>query len=178
MKRSVIGLDVGSVSISLVGLSPSGEIQHTEYRFHKGRVRDALQEMLEVLDPATVGAIVSTTSTPRILRQARYYDNQVCLIEAARRVHGLIRSLLVVGGERFMLLRFDAGGLFVNLKASTSCAAGTGSFLDQQAGRLGLGGSAELAELAEHSRSNRGEAPKIASRCAVFAKTDLCHAQQ
>ena len=64
-----------------------------------------------------------------------YRDNQVCFIEAVRRMHGLIRSLLVVGGERFMLLRFDPEGLFVNLKASTSCAAGTGSFLDQQAGR-------------------------------------------
>ena len=178
MKRSVIGLDIGSVSISLVGLSRTGEVQHKDYRFHKGMVRHTLQEMLEVLDPGAVGTIASTTSTPRILRQARYYDNQVCFIEAVRRMHGLIRSLLVVGGERFMLLRFDPEGLFVNLKASTSCAAGTGSFLDQQAGRLGLAGSAELAELAELSRSNRGEAPKIASRCAVFAKTDLCHAQQ
>jgi predicted CoA-substrate-specific enzyme activase len=175
MKSLVLGLDIGSVSISLVCLSPHGEPQHTEYRFHKGMVRETLQEMLEALDPGTIGALACTTSTPRILPQARYYDNQVCYIEAVRRVHGLIRSLLVVGAERFMLLRFDPEGLFINLKASTSCAAGTGSFLDQQAGRLGLEGSAELAELA---CGNRGEAPKIASRCAVFAKTDLCHAQQ
>ena len=72
MNRSVIGLDIGSVSISLVGLSRTGEVQHTEYRFHKGMVRRSLQEMLEALDPLTVGAIASTTSTPRILRQARY----------------------------------------------------------------------------------------------------------
>jgi predicted CoA-substrate-specific enzyme activase len=175
MKTSVLGLDIGSVSISLVCLSEHGEIQHTEYRFHRGMVRETLKSMLGVLSPGTLGAMACSSSTPRILRQARYYDSQVCFIEAARRIHGQIRSLLVVGGERFVLLRFDPEGRFLNLKASTSCAAGTGSFLDQQAGRLGLTGSAELGELA---RSNRGEAPKIASRCAVFAKTDLCHAQQ
>jgi len=175
MNTAVLGLDIGSVSISLVGLSPSGEIQHSEYRFHKGMVRETLKAMLETLAPGAIGRINCTTSTPRVLRHARYYDSQVCFIEAARRQHGLIRSLLVVGAERFMLLRFDSEGKFLNLKASTSCAAGTGSFLDQQAGRLGLGASAELGELA---RCNRGEAPKIASRCAVFAKTDLCHAQQ
>jgi len=175
MKTSVFGLDIGSVSISLVTLSPCGEIQHSEYRFHKGMIRETVKAMLEPLTPGTIGAIACTTSTPRILRQARYYDNQVCFIEAVRRMHGLIRSLLVVGGEKFVLLRFDPEGLFLNLKASTSCAAGTGSFLDQQAGRLGLKSSAELGELALR---NRGDAPKIASRCAVFAKTDLCHAQQ
>jgi predicted CoA-substrate-specific enzyme activase len=175
MDISMLGLDIGSVSISLVGLSPECEILHSQYRFHMGMVRETLKAMLQALVPGTIGAITCTTSTPRILRQARYYDNQVCFIEAVRRMHGLIRSLLVVGGERFMLLRFGPEGLFLNLKASTSCAAGTGSFLDQQAGRLCLEGSAELGELA---LSNRGEAPKIASRCAVFAKTDLCHAQQ
>ena len=92
MNTSVLGLDIGSVSISLVGLSPGGEIQHTEYRFHRGMVRETLQEMLESLASGTVGAIACTTSTPRILRQARYIDNQVCFIEAVRRSHGSIRT--------------------------------------------------------------------------------------
>ena len=178
MNTAVLGVDIGSVSISLVGLSSGGEVQLSEYRFHRGMVRETLKAMLKALAPGTIGSISCTTSTPRILRHAHYHDTQVCFIEAARRQHGLIRSLLVVGAERFMLLRFDPEGKFLNLKASTSCAAGTGSFLDQQAGRLGLRGSAELGELAEIARRNGGEAPKIASRCAVFAKTDLCHAQQ
>jgi hypothetical protein len=57
----------------------------------------------------------------------------------------------------------------------TSCAAGTGSFLDQQARRLNL----QTAEaLSRRAICNRGNIPKIATRCAVFAKTDLVHAQQ
>ena len=175
MKISVLGLDIGSVSISLVCLSQQGEIVHTDYRFHRGMVRETLKGMFQALAPQTLGAVACTSSTPRIVRQARIYDSQVCFIEAARNTHGRLGALLVVGGEKFVLLRFDSEGRFKNLKTSTSCAAGTGSFLDQQAGRLGLSGSAELGELA---RKNDGEAPKIASRCSVFAKTDLCHAQQ
>ncbi len=171
----MLGLDIGSVSISLVCLSQRREIEHTDYRFHRGMVRETLKAMFQALAPRTPGAVACTSSTPRILHQTKIYDSQVCFIEAARNNHGRMGALLVVGGEKFVLLRFDSEGGFKNLKASTSCAAGTGSFLDQQAGRLGLSGSTELGELA---RKNRGEPPKIASRCSVFAKTDLCHAQQ
>jgi len=58
---------------------------------------------------------------------------------------------------------------------TVSCAAGTGSFLDQQARRLKLKRDRELSRIAFN---NKGVIPKIATRCAVFAKTDLVHAQQ
>ena len=101
-------------------------------------------------------------------------DGQLCQIAAARRFHGKPAGLLVVGGERFTLFHFQEDGGFRSLRTNSSCAAGTGSFLDQQARRLGLAGSAELAERAQASR---GSPPVIASRCSVFAKTDLSHAQ-
>jgi len=52
---------------------------------------------------------------------------------------------------------------------------GTGSFLDQQAKRLNLKSIETLRHVAFATRSNT---PRIATRCAVFAKTDLIHAQQ
>jgi len=60
-------------------------------------------------------------------------------------------------------------------QTNTTCAAGTGAFLDQQARRLNLSSAGELAAVALRST---GAPPKIATRCAVFAKTDLAHAQQ
>ena len=80
-----------------------------------------------------------------------------------------------MGGEKFGLIRFDEDGHYLNFKSNTPCAAGTGSFLDQQANRLNLSGIANLSRMAFN---NRGPVPKIATRCAVFAKTDLAHAQQ
>ncbi|MGD2122476.1 MAG: acyl-CoA dehydratase activase, partial [Gemmatimonadota bacterium] len=64
---------------------------------------------------------------------------------------------------------------YLSYKANSLCAAGTGSFLDQQANRLNLSGVQDLTDLA---LANQDPPPKIASRCAVFAKTDLVHAQQ
>jgi hypothetical protein len=80
-----------------------------------------------------------------------------------------------VGAERFSLVLFDRHGNYRSCRTNTSCASGTGSFLDQQAVRLGLEKGGVLAELALR---NTGAFPLIASRCAVFAKTDLVHAQQ
>ena len=80
-----------------------------------------------------------------------------------------------MGGEKFGLVLFDENDKYRKFKSNSSCAAGTGSFLDQQARRLNLKNISEFGDLA---KTNKGDFPKIASRCSVFAKTDLIHAQQ
>ncbi|MEW6668795.1 MAG: BadF/BadG/BcrA/BcrD ATPase family protein [Thermodesulfobacteriota bacterium] len=103
-------------------------------------------------------------------------EKRLASSDNASRILGIdIGSILVVGGEAFGLIGFDGNGRYRSFRTNTSCAAGTGSFLDQRARRLTLVGPEELSERAY---SNKGVLPKIASRCAVFAKTDLVHAQQ
>jgi predicted CoA-substrate-specific enzyme activase len=119
--------------------------------------------------------VVATAGTPAIVRADERIDWLSALIGAHRTLHPEVENLLVVGGERFVLVRFSDGGEYESSRGNTSCAAGTGAFLDQQAVRLGLPDSAALGELAA---SNTGSLPRIASRCSVFAKTDLIHAQQ
>ena len=96
-------------------------------------------------------------------------------ITAARHLHPGVRSLLIIGAEKFGLVTFDENGEYSNYKSNSSCAAGTGNFLDQQAERLNLENIREFSRIAY---DNKGNIPLIASRCAVFAKTDLIHAQQ
>ena len=55
-------------------------------------------------------------------------------------------SVLHIGAEKFMLIKFDSNGNYQSAKVNSSCAAGTGSFLDQQAVRLNLSGIEELCE--------------------------------
>ncbi len=172
---SLLGVDIGSVSIGLVLMGMDGGIVRTLYAPHMGLIRDGLQRLLAQLPLDGIAAVACTSSTPAVLSNARRFDTQVATIAAARRLHGRLGSLLVIGGERFTLMRFDGAGGYRGLRGNSSCAAGTGSFLDQQAHRLGLRDSAELAEVALRSR---GAPPAIASRCSVFAKTDLIHAQQ
>ncbi|MFQ5577940.1 MAG: BadF/BadG/BcrA/BcrD ATPase family protein, partial [Anaerolineae bacterium] len=64
--------------------------------------------------------------------------------------------------------------VLVDFAMNTLCAAGTGSFLDQQAERLGIAIQDEFAALALQSKNPA----RIAGRCTVFAKSDMIHLQQ
>lgn len=177
MKRAttILGIDVGSVAVGIAVVYSDGSIGHTDYRFHRGEVGTTLRLLLSDLNLTEIDLVAATGSTPNEVTVARRYDNEICTIAAAKRLHPAMRCLLRVGGEKFSLATFDSEGHYLGSRTNSSCAAGTGSFLDQQAVRLHLGSSAELAE---KGAKCSGRCPKIATRCAVFAKTDLIHAQQ
>jgi predicted CoA-substrate-specific enzyme activase len=175
LQRNILGIDIGSVSLGMVEITPEGEIVNTSYQPHRGKIADAVSSALEGMSLSEIAHIAATCSTPYFIKASKRYDNNVCLITSVQRLHGSARGLLNIGGERFCLLIFDEHNNYLKCRTNTSCAAGTGSFLDQQALRLNLPGSKELGVLAA---ANKGSFPVIASRCAVFAKTDLIHAQQ
>ena len=169
-----LGVDVGSVSVVLVVVDNRGRRLRSSYLLHHGRIRETIEEGVAELRLPDRIQVCATSSTPSFLRATARTDAQVALIAAGRALHPEARSLLFVGGERFGLIRFNEDGSYRDLRSSSSCAAGSGSFLDQQALRLGLPGPQRLAQLA---LSNTGPTPTIASRCAVFAKSDIIHAQ-
>ncbi len=172
----ILGIDVGSVSIHVAVLTQKDEILYSAGRPHHGEIRDCLCRLLADVDMSAVSYIAATDGSPATIDAHKFYDDQLTLIRAARFFHKDFDALLHIGGERFSLSRFDDNQRYAGAKHNTSCAAGTGSFLDQQARRLNLaGGSAELSQKALH---NNRDIPEIATRCAVFAKTDLIHAQQ
>lgn len=174
-ERRFLGIDAGSVTVSIVIRDDRGNLLHEEYRPHLGKPTECLYEMLTSLDLDGIDATARTSTTPDLLPGALVYDSRVAVIAGARAYFPDLASILHVGGEKFVLIRFDKGGNYKGLRTNTSCAAGTGAFLDQQAKRLFLKDSAELSERA---LANSGDTPKIASRCSVFAKTDIIHRQQ
>jgi predicted CoA-substrate-specific enzyme activase len=175
MQDRILGIDVGSVAMGLVEVDRNRTVTKTAYCFHHGDIAGSLLNLLQNFTVPGIGYTAVTSSTPEIVAASARFDNQIAMMAAARWYHPEMRSLLVVGGENFSLSSFDARGNYIGTLANTSCAAGTGSFLDQQAGRLNLSGVQELVHVA---CTNSGTCPRIASRCAVFAKTDLIHAQQ
>ena len=172
---NILGIDIGSVTISVAEIGPEKEIIKTAYQFHHGNIPETLTEILNAFSSEHISGIAATSSTPSIIRAVRRYDNRLAIIAAARYFHEKIGAILVVGGETFSLIGFDRDGHYRSFRTNTSCAAGTGSFLDQQARRLNL---RDTRELSDRAFSNSSSIPGIASRCAVFAKTDLVHAQQ
>ncbi|MGM0439974.1 MAG: acyl-CoA dehydratase activase [Chlamydiota bacterium] len=173
--KSILGIDVGSVSISLAVVSSDRKIRHTAYLFHHGAVEETLKKALEDVNLSEVGAIAATTNAQERLLYSKVYNPQTALISAAEHFHGKPGSILVVGAEQYGLIRFDKSGNYKGFNSCSACAAGTGSFLDQQAKRLNF---ESVADLSSAAASNKGSLPEIATRCAVFAKTDLIHAQQ
>lgn len=170
-----LGIDVGSVAISIVLLNSNKEVLQTAYDFHEGQIAVKLKELLSSFNMKNIGGIATTSSTPATVRGNAVYDSRVSYITAVQQLYEKAGSILIVGGEKFGLVQFDENHNYRKFKSNSSCAAGTGSFLDQQAKRLNLKTIAEFSDLACR---NTGDFPKIASRCSVFAKTDLIHAQQ
>jgi predicted CoA-substrate-specific enzyme activase len=172
---TIIGIDVGSTALSVAQIDLSGNPVKATYGFHHGEVATSLKRALGQFDWSCIGGIAATDSTPGFVKATHRYDNRVALMATARRFYPQARSIVFIGGEKFGLIQMDQQGNYRTFRANTGCAAGTGSFLDQQALRMRLADAAALGALA---RRNTGTVPKIASRCAVFAKTDLAHAQQ
>jgi predicted CoA-substrate-specific enzyme activase len=82
------------------------------------------------------------------------------------------KTIIEIGGQdsKVIVLR---KGVVVDFAMNTVCAAGTGSFLDQQAARLGIS-IEEFGNLALQAT----HPVRIAGRCTVFAETDMIHKQQ
>lgn len=176
MNDMIAGIDVGSVTVSIALIDSHTHLVHKASVFHHGDVKKCLTELLSHEAMTCVTHVSVTGSTPGFVFCHERVDDQVALIRAAKFLYDQsFDALLHVGGEKFSLSLFDQSGNYTGARYNTSCAAGTGSFLDQQARRLNLHGSHEISE---HALKNQHARPDIATRCAVFAKTDLIHAQQ
>jgi predicted CoA-substrate-specific enzyme activase len=175
MHPLIVGIDVGSVAVSVAVIGRDRQVVDHAYAFHHGDAAGTLVRMLAKPDLRRGVRVAVTGAAPGAICAHGRYDSLVSLITGCRGYHADLGSILHVGGERFGLVQFDAAGRYTRYQTNTTCAAGTGGFLDQQARRLNLADAGELAAIALRST---GAPPKIATRCAVFAKTDLAHAQQ
>lgn len=170
------GLDAGSVSVKLVLLDGAGRTVFQRYQRHQGR---PLQTALALLHAALAqhGPLALTVTGTAGKHIARHLDlphvnELLALARALALTHPEVRTVLEMGGEDAKLLLLDHGSVR-DFALNSVCAAGTGTFLDQQAERLGLDIQA-FADLAVKS-----ERPsRVAGRCSVFAKSDLIHLQQ
>ena len=142
---------------------------------------DLLQELHEVVPETKVEGIRVTGSGSRTIAKILgiYFENE---FKAIARMMALfypeVRTVFEIGGEssKYILLERDpeTGGCgIVDYDRSGECAAGTGSFIDQQALRMGYS-----VEEAGGVACQAGCAARIAGRCSVFAKSDMIHAQQ
>ncbi|KJS02998.1 MAG: 2-hydroxyglutaryl-CoA dehydratase [Peptococcaceae bacterium BRH_c4a] len=176
-----LGIDVGSVSTNLVYINEDGKVRESIYLRTNGRpiaaLQRGLQEMTELLPPKTVIRGVGATGSGRhlagIIAGADVVKNEITshAVAASRVVPG-VRTVLEIGGQdsKIIILR---DGIVADFAMNTVCAAGTGSFLDQQAARLNI----PIEKFGDLSLKSSSPV-RIAGRCAVFAESDMIHKQQ
>jgi len=109
---------------------------------------------------------------------ALYENDFRCLVRGVAAVQPDARTIFEMGGENAKVIRLEPSGGNGTLRirdydTNGDCAAGTGSFIDQQANRMRLAVE-EVGEMVARAASSA----RIAGRCSVFAKTDMIHAQQ
>jgi predicted CoA-substrate-specific enzyme activase len=107
-----------------------------------------------------------------------YYENEFgCIAKAVSECFPEANAVFEIGAEtsKFINLKRERDGRLIIDEYGTNgeCAAGTGSFIDQQASRMKV----EVEKIGESVRDVKHSA-RIAGRCSVFAKTDMIHAQQ
>jgi len=179
--KGFLGVDVGSVSTNLVVIDERGDVVSLIYRRTQGQPINAVQEGLKDLQKDLPSDMeisgVGTTGSARYLSGvivgADIVKNEITTHAiAASHVAPGARTVLEIGGQdsKIILLR---DGIVVDFAMNTVCAAGTGSFLDHQAARLGI----PIEEFGSYA-INAKVPCQIAGRCSVFAESDMIHKQQ
>ncbi len=181
MSKIYLGIDVGSVSTNLVMADTDNQVMAFEYLRTRGQPIQVVQEGLRKLgskmpQDAKVAGVGVTGSARNLIGVAVGADvvkNEITAHAiAADLVEPGVQTVLEIGGQdsKIIVLRH---GVVVDFAMNTVCAAGTGSFLDHQAARLGIP-IEDFGSLALKSKNP----VHIAGRCSVFAESDMVHKQQ
>lgn len=175
-----LGVDVGSVSTNMVLVDHSGEVVEKLYIRTKGRPMEAVQSCFAMLGRKYHDRQIQadgTTGSGRTIAAiqigADIVKNEITAhAVAVTSMDAEVRTILEIGGQdsKIILIR---DGVVTDFAMNTVCAAGTGSFLDRQAERLGI----PIEDFGDYAL--KASVPvRIAGRCAVFAESNMIHKQQ
>jgi predicted CoA-substrate-specific enzyme activase len=171
MKAEYAGVDVGSLFLKIVWLDDNLQIIKTCFQPHYG---DSIELLKKELEDSTCNIAVTGTN-PDLLKSVLQIDpvNHIqSLIEGVISEYPDARNIIDMGGNTATFIELTEKGKFKFTNCNSLCAAGTGSFLDEQMARL------ELTYQQIKNVPIIESPPKIAARCSVFAKTDLIQRQQ
>lgn len=186
MRDIFLGIDVGSTTVKLVATDPDGRLLAHRYVRANGQPRVALlrtaAEVMAEFSGVNVLGVGLSGSGGRPMSEiigGIHTNELVTQTRAVGEFHPEARTVIEIGGQdsKFLSVKWDETSrqmILVDFAMNALCAAGTGSFLDQQAERLGIAIDGDFARIALASENPA----RIAGRCTVFAKSDMIHLQQ
>ena len=165
-----LGIDIGSTTAKVV-LVENGKIIYEKYQRHFSQVRQKTLELLAEAAPLAgdrpLTAAISGSAGLGLAQGAKvpFVQEVFATGEVVKQLEPDTSVVIELGGEDAKIIFFDGG---IDERMNGSCAGGTGAFIDQMATLLNV----TADELDELSLGSQRLYP-IASRCGVFAKTDI-----
>ena len=181
MQNAYLGIDVGSVTTKCALVDEHGKYIDSTMLRTAGKpviavqsgMRTLMEQKKDEYNILGVGTTGSGRNLAGALVGADVIKNEITAhaVAASTYVPG-VQTILEIGGQdsKIIILR---DGIVTDFAMNTVCAAGTGSFLDQQAGRLNV----PIQDFGSIALKSKNPA-RIAGRCGVFAESDLIHKQQ
>lgn len=168
-----MGIDVGSTTVKVVVLDNNYQDVYKTYRRHHANIQQTLVEELKVVAEKFSGVIfkiyISGSAGMGIGERVGipFIQEVVAAVEVVTNAYQDTHTLIDLGGEDAKMVFFGEGRQ-PDIRMNGSCAGGTGAFIDQMASLMNI----TVEELGEKALSFDKIYP-IASRCGVFAKTDV-----
>ncbi|NCC14835.1 MAG: 2-hydroxyglutaryl-CoA dehydratase [Clostridia bacterium] len=167
-----MGIDIGSTTVKVVLVNQEMEMVFCCYRRHfseiKKTVMNMIQEAREALGEADFSVMITGSGGVSLAKSigVEFIQEVVATAKALETTAPLTDVAIELGGEDAKIIYFDGGN--VEQRMNGVCAGGTGSFIDQMASLL----QTDATGLNELAKGHTVIYP-IASRCGVFAKTDI-----
>jgi len=168
-----LGLDVGSTTAKAVLMNDEGSLLFKQYTRHLGNIQNTLLKILQAIETAFGNLIfrvaISGSAGMGISEKHNipFIQELISISSFIKKHFPQVNTLVDIGGEDSKIVFFRKDGT-CDLRMNGTCAGGTGSFIDQMSTLMNLP-IEELDKLAQKSNSIH----PVASRCGVFAKTDV-----
>ena len=166
-----VGLDIGSTTVKIVILNKNLETIYSNYERHFSDTKSTLYNVLEKMlkDFGGNDFTISLTGSGALdiskILGVNFIQEVISCKSAVEKIIPQTDVVIELGGEDAKIIYFDK---FIEQRMNGTCAGGTGAFLDQMSSLL----NTDTAGLNELAKTYETIYP-IASRCGVFAKTDI-----
>jgi predicted CoA-substrate-specific enzyme activase len=173
MKSYKLGIDVGSTTAKIAVLDTENQIIFSDYKRHNTEVFPTilaiLTESKNIIGDKPLTISITGTAGMGISEKTgiHFVQEVVASAEVVRQLHPKVRTLIDLGGEDAKIIFFNEDGK-PDIRMNGNCAGGTGAFIDQMASLL----NCNVTELNDMAKESKNTYP-VASRCGVFAKTDI-----
>lgn len=171
MRNFKIGIDIGSTTVKLVVLNKDNRLIYSEYKRHlsdsKNTLINIIKNCYETLGDIKLQLIITGSGGLSVSRwlNINFVQEVIACSKAVETCIPKTDVAIELGGEDAKITYFKGG---MEQRMNGSCAGGTGAFIDQMAVLL----NTDAAGLNEYAKGYKVIYP-IASRCGVFAKTDV-----